>query len=505
MKDELQGQDGVTRRSILRGLGGAAALLLIGSRRLLRAQETAPVLRVTVHGDEVLARVPADFLGLSYEAAQLTHPDFFSGTNTRLVALVQTLSTHGVLRIGGNTSAFTRWDASGTGGHGGSSTGSMDAAGYGPDRGVGASKQVSGMYAITPRAIEQLRTFLDATGWGLIYGLNLRNGTPDAAAEEAGYVARVCGPRLVALQLGNEPDLFRHDDGRGDGKGSFWTYPEFLQKWKAMYAAVHARVPQAAIFGPDSAFKADYGARFASDAKGEFQAITTHYYAEGPPTDPKMTIDYLLHPGERLQQELYAAMDAAKAAGLPYRMSEGNSCYNGGKPGVSDTFASALWAGDFLLDLAARGAQGVYLHGGGNGVYTPIAAGQDGVASARPDFYGMWLAAQFAGSEMVRVELALAGGMSLEQANVTAYAAKKGKATLLAVFNKGQGDVTLAAAPMHGGGMSVLHGPALDSTTGVAFGQESREPGRVWQLQPDAKASAAPVVRAGSAVLLRMS
>jgi hypothetical protein len=37
---------------------------------------------------------------------------------------------------------------------------------------------------------------------------------------------------------------------------------------------------------------------------------------------------------------------AGKAAGVPHRMTEGNSCYHGGQPGVSDAFASALRAAD---------------------------------------------------------------------------------------------------------------------------------------------------------------
>jgi hypothetical protein len=35
----------------------------------------------------------------------------------------------------------------------------------------------------------------------------------------------------------------------------------------------------------------------------------------------------------------------ARAHGRVYRMTEGNSCYRGGKPGMSDAFAAALWGG----------------------------------------------------------------------------------------------------------------------------------------------------------------
>jgi hypothetical protein len=53
-------------------------------------------------------------------------------------------------------------------------------------------------------------------------------------------------------------------------------------------------------------------------------------------------------------------------------MTEGNSCYHGGQPGVSDAFASAPWAADYSLRVAQAGYGGVNLHGGGEGYYAPI-------------------------------------------------------------------------------------------------------------------------------------
>ena len=57
-----------------------------------------------------------------------------------------------------------------------------------------------------------------------------------------------------------------------------------------------------------------------------------------------------------------------------YRCSECNSFYNGGAPGVSDAYGTALWAIDFLFTNAGYGSSGVNFHGGGDGTgYTPIA------------------------------------------------------------------------------------------------------------------------------------
>jgi hypothetical protein len=485
------------RRALLKALASAGAIS--ACPRTFYAQPGAGPSRITlsVHAGDTLAHVPATYTGLSYETAQLTHETFFSAENVQLIHLCRTLGTSGVLRIGGNTSAFTTFVPTG---------GDPNALGYGPDRGTQASRQYPGMYKITPKAIDNLRAFLDQTGWQLLYGLNLRHGTPESGVEEAAYVAKVCGAKLVALQFGNEPDLFRDDPGPDGKDGPIWGFDKFITRWKAMYAAVHARLPGVKIAGPDSAYRKDWAGRFAQETKGEISLLTTHYYAEGPPTDPRMTIDFLLHPGEKIQTSIYDAMAAAKAAGLPYRMSEGNSCYQGGKPGVSNTFASALWAGDFMLDLAARGATGVNLHGGGQGVYTPIATDSSGNASARPDFYGMWMAGQFANATMVRTDIKASTGMDLPKANVTAYAARHEGGMLVAVFNKG-GDVleiALEGAPGRGD-VYRMKAPALDSTTGVTFGRGTRSADAVWTLGADetlhGKTLALP---AASAVLLRL-
>jgi hypothetical protein len=56
----------------------------------------------------------------------------------------------------------------------------------------------------------------------------------------------------------------------------------------------------------------------------------------------------------------YAAL--ARDAGLPVRMTEGNTKSKGGLAGISDAFAAALWTADFAFELAAAGA------GAGGGV-----------------------------------------------------------------------------------------------------------------------------------------
>src|SRR3546814_13064675 len=53
--------------------------------------------------------IPADYVGLSYEAAQFANPAFFTPSNKALFALFRELSPSGVLRIGGGSSEYTSY------------------------------------------------------------------------------------------------------------------------------------------------------------------------------------------------------------------------------------------------------------------------------------------------------------------------------------------------------------------------------------------------------------
>jgi hypothetical protein len=151
-------------------------------------------------------------------------------------------------------------------------------------------------------------------------------------------------------------------------------------------------------------------------------------------------------------------------------MTEGNSCYHGGKPMVSNTFASALWSADYMLQVAQAGYIGVNLHGGGNGLYTPIAGDTPQGFVARPVFYGMLLAQRFAGSTFVEANLS---GLS-DAENVTAFAAKSGSHGFkLAIFNKAAAPAKINVSGLPAVGKARawwLKAPAIDSLDGVTFG-----------------------------------
>jgi hypothetical protein len=94
--------------------------------------------------------------------------------------------------------------------------------------------------------------------------------------------------------------------------------------------------------------------------------LTHHYYFGGPATNPEVNIPNLLKPAtmQKVQNTANIATAAASKIGARVRMSEGNTYYRGGKPGVSDVFAAALWSADYSLLLANNNYSGVNLHGG---------------------------------------------------------------------------------------------------------------------------------------------
>jgi len=445
-----------TRREFL---GHSAAILAVSSLpAVVRGQSpsTAAALTLSVNAAVKSATVPMNFTGLSYESAQLGHPEFFSAQNAALIALVRRLGPQGVLRIGGNTSDYTRWSPDDA-----DTARNNTSSAINPDAGT-AAKTAS---IITPQAIRNLNDFMVATGWQLIYGLDLRRGTPENAAAEATFVAKTLGSRLLAFQIGNEPDM-----NHNDGEKQRWTFDQYWSQFVIFRDAIRKAVPNAPFAGPDIAKELDWITNMANH-KPDLVMLTGHYYAEGPPKDPAMTLEFLLKRGRNPESgEIATVHKATQMLGKPYRMSEGNSCFHGGKPGVSDTFASALWSADYMLQLAQAGYIGVNLHGGGEGLYTPIAGSIENGFTARPVYYGMLLAQDFVGCTLVEAKL---GGQT-SAANVTAFAATQGKQYKLAVFNKSSLLVSVAidglAASIHSAAVSLLQAPAIDSKDGVTFG-----------------------------------
>jgi hypothetical protein len=129
-----------------------------------------------------LASMPKDYTGISFEEPQLYNPAYFSMANVTLVEAYKKLSSHGILRAGGHLSDVTRWK-----GLNGDFDSPRQRAGiekgksYWEWKLTDPSVRENKDGAITPEAIRNLKGFLDATSWRLIYGLCFGSGTPERA------------------------------------------------------------------------------------------------------------------------------------------------------------------------------------------------------------------------------------------------------------------------------------------------------------------------------------
>jgi hypothetical protein len=457
----------------------------------LHAQGQSKVrIALSIPKDATGPHMPIDFVGLSYEVQQLADPTFFSAQNSGLIREFKAFSSTGVLRLGGNTSEFAYWKPKPES----------------PEPEHPHVREVVGepkaqYYAVTGEAVRNLAEFLQATGWNCIYGIGMGTNTPARAAEEAVFVFETLGDRLQYFQIGNEADLF--DRHLRDPKS--WSAKTYLEEWLTLSRAIAARV-QAAKFGmPDVASKVSWLTEIADQwpslqAPPHVTTLTHHYYFGGPATNPDVNIPNLLKPAtmQKVQNTANIASAAANKMGARVRMTEGNTCYRGGKPGVSDVFAAALWSADYSLLLASNDYSGVNLHGGtgksvANSVggslpgdslleakgetpeqiaahphpfYTPIGTfGSDYVLE--PVAYGLKFAGSFSGGTLLKTDFST----KLQQAgvNATAYAAKlAGGQTSVIILNK-DATVDLEVELDSGRDASgvvqteTLHAPALDS------------------------------------------
>lgn len=434
--------------------------------------------------------MPDDFIGLSYEVQQLADPSYFAPTNIGLVGQLKALAPRGVLRLGGNTSEFAWWKPTPNS----------------PEPEHPQVREVVGepkpkYCAVTPEAVRNLKAFLEASGWSCIYGIGMGTNTPDRAGLEAAFVANSLGESLQYFQIGNEADLF----GRHLRDPKTWSAKTYLEQWLAIARAVGAQVPGAKFGMPDVASDVTWLTEIAAlwpsiQNPPHVTTLTHHYYFGGPPTNPEVNIPNLLKPATmaKVQKTADIATEAAKKMGVRVRMTEGNTCYRGGKPGVSDVFAAALWSADYSLLLASNNYSGVNLHGGtgesvansvggflpGDSVlkeegetpeqiaahphpfYTPIATfGSEYVI--QPVGFGLKFAGQFSGASFIPNDLT--SQLQATGVDASAYAAKLPSGQLgVIILNKDADrdvEVNLDFGQRRTGQVETrtLHAPALDS------------------------------------------
>jgi hypothetical protein len=343
--------------------------------------------------------IPPGFIGLSLEYRTIlsylgTNPSAINPVFVRLLRNLTPGQTP-VLRIGGDSTDWTWWP-------------------------VPKMRRPPGVtYAITPDWLAVARALAHATGAHYIFGINLEADSAKLERAEAHALVAGVGRRYVtALELGNEPELYsklgwyRSGNSYIPGRPANYDFSGFTREF-TRFRKEFSSVPLA---GPStgSYWWLTHLPQFLA-AERSLGMVTVHSYwlnrcLSSPLLAGYPTVANLLdpHPPSRLAGALsrYAAL--AHARGVPIRIDEMNSVTCGGAPGVSDVFASALWAFNALFQAMSDGVDGVNIHtfpGTANQLFGFATVAGQWTATVRPEYYGLQMFAKAAppGSSLLKV------------------------------------------------------------------------------------------------------
>ncbi len=457
------------RRVILLGLIAAAA----GS---VRAQLSA-----TIDATSAATPVPRGFAGCSVEMSTIGpwsgtyvagSPALFDQSLVNLLNLLGQYEGPPVIRVGGNSQDRSWLQAS-------------DGAVIPPFNYSAAPTP----NAYTPNQINGLAWVQRLTGAPFTIGLNMGGDLPAEALEQMlAFKGLFDANGIAAFDVGNEPDVTDFASYRPAG----WNESLYQADLVSFLNVLVPAAPGTSFAGPalagtswlptqaTTAFNA-----LLSATSGRLAFVTVHRYianGQAPPADPIGSLFAAANSSGIAAA--YAATQASAAAqgGLPVRVNETNTFYNGGLAGVSNAMASALWVADVLGSYAKAGIAGANFHGGASGPYTPftMTASASGITvQAQPVYYGMMLFAQFMqnGAGLIPSP---AAGVSADLASVYASRDNAGALRVL-VINKSQTaalTTTLALANLGGryqvqGKLLLLLAPSLSATSGLTLNGQS--------------------------------
>ena len=400
--------------------------------------------------------IPSGFIGWSFETGSLhynhykPHAYFFDSTNARLLTLFRNIGIR-TLRLGGN---------------------SVD-RGYVPSR----------------RAINALFRFVKASGVKVIYSLRLANGNPQQDARTARYLWTHYRKYIVCLAIGNEPNSYNGLDRQITG------FPSFIAKWNKFASAIVAAVPDVELGGPDNGNGSTFwSTSFARDEKGNRNVaeILCHYEPGGPSRGktPRQLINEMLSPAcdNRWYPTCYRRVGLmAQSLGFAYRFSEANSqVATPTSRGGNHSFATALFALDFMHWWAEHDCRGINFHTGLGGWNGEFFLNSNGSYQPYPIAYGV--AAFNVGGHGVADSVVITNPDHL---NLTAYAVSaRHRHMFITIINKEHGRHARAAlVRINAVGTQVsamyLMAPQNDvaDTAGITLGGAAISSARQWHGQ----------------------
>lgn len=183
----------------------------------------------------------------------------------------------------------------------------------------------------------------------------------------------ILGDNLLGLQLANEPDLY----GPHFKKWQDYSIPDFLNETNYMLSNLPFQ-GNPNVVGPSvccmwtigQLLDAGYLNQFAPHLKYVDVMHYPHNNCQGDENVQELYPAYLSHTEvQNLVSPYFDAANVAIGAGKQFMMMETNTASCGGFPGISDSFASALWATDYAMQMAYGNFTYGLLHFGGQNVY----------------------------------------------------------------------------------------------------------------------------------------
>ena len=410
--------------------------------------------------------IPTGFLGLSIEFPGLARyaGEDPAAPNPILIQLIKNLTPgqRPVLRLGGDSTDWSWW----------------------PVRGIAKPRGIT--YTLTDRWIAVTHAVTNALNARLILGINLEADNARLAAGEAKALTSGLGlAQIDALELGNEPELYsgfawyRLPNGRKvPGRPKSWNYSAFASDFASIARALPHNVPLAAPSVGSPKWSPNLGAFLRSQRR---TAIATlhRYPLKRCSASTQLTAGQLLSSASSagLADGLIRYAATAHSHRIPLRIDEMNSISCGGQRGLSDSYATALWALDALYQMARVGVDGVNIHTAPNRVnelfyFDRLSSGWR--AAVRPIYYGLLMFAQAApaGSRILNV----AGRIPTA---LRAWATRASDGTVRVVLiNDGSASrkVRLRATGTPAGAQAMLEqlrAPSLTALRGVTLGGQS--------------------------------
>jgi hypothetical protein len=453
--------------------------------RRVRRAPVVPQATLTIGANLSTAPVPSSFFGISTEYWSL--PQFGRDTPAfeRVLSLLHVAGDGPmILRIGGDSADHSFWSPR-------------------------ARKMPDWAYALTPAYLARLRALVTRDRVKLIVDLNLLTDSPFTAAAWA-HAAETSLPHgsIAAFEIGNEPDLYeRRYWVDMTARSPLVTQPMPLDLTPATYVADfadYARVlgegsPDIPLVGPavgHPRLGVPFVAALIAAERPELGMVTGHLYpyskcAKDPKSSSYPTVARLLsrHATSAFATDISSAVALAHQAGLKFRLTEFNSVTCGGKAGVSNTFATALWAPDALFTAMRAGVDGANLHVRDDTYNAPFTIDRNGL-HPRPLLYGLEMFTRTLGPQAKLVRLHLAAARSL---NLSAWAVQiKGRILHVLLIDKGSRSVRVdLRLPAHATGtVQRLLAPSPYSRSGVTLDGQALNYAGDWTGTPHTEAIA---------------